>query len=633
MKIVRLLRKRRWLVEAIHGFLIGAALLGSFLLRFDFVLPPFYRRQFLEVLPIVLGVKLTVFTAFQLRHLAWRHVGMAELFRLARAVLVASAASTVVIRVWIGPSYPRSLCALDLLLCLAFLGGVRLLARVITERETRRLVSGDQRNVLIYGAGEAGVAVLREIQSRPGSSYRVVGFLDDDRDKWDLRIHGVRVLGAKADLHRFVTAHQVHEILIAMPSATGSKITEILAACHAAGVRCKTIPGLSELIDGKNLVRRIRDVNLEDLLGRPPVRLFADDVRTKLRGRVVLVTGAGGSIGSELCRQIAQFEPAALVALDCAETALYEIDQEIRDRFPGVAFFPEVGNIQNPHRLAEVLSAYSPAVLYHAAAYKHVPMMEAHVFEAFENNVVGTLNVARAAVDFGVEDFVLISSDKAVRPANVMGATKRMAELIGLSMNGRGTRFMTVRFGNVLGSNGSVIPLFLKQIAAGGPVTVTDPTMRRYFMTIPEAALLVLQASAMGQGGEIFVLDMGEPVQILDLARNLILLSGFRPEEDIRIAFTGIRPGEKLYEELSAYEEDTVPTPHEKIRIFLGKGPTREELTDYMRRLREVCATRDMKNLVLGLKEVVPEYNPSAHILRRALKQPEPDPKLALSTT
>jgi FlaA1/EpsC-like NDP-sugar epimerase len=424
-------------------------------------------------------------------------------------------------------------------------------------------------------------------------------------------------LGGSKTLAEVARKYRVEEVLIALPNATGCEVTVILEQCRAAGIGAKRIPALAELMDHKVLVDQIRDVRLGDLLGRPPVRLDPALIRARLTGRVVMVTGAGGSIGSELCRQIARYAPRALVGFDNAETALYQIDQELREEFPDVPFYPEIGSIQNRRRLDEVFRDHRPASVYHAAAYKHVPMMEAHLFEAVENNVFGTRNVVRAATASGVEDFVLVSSDKAVRSTNVMGATKRLAELICLAA---GSNFCAVRFGNVLGSNGSVIPLFKRQIAAGGPVTVTHPEIRRFFMTIPEAAELVLQAAAMGEGGEIFVLDMGEPVRIQDLARNLILLSGLKPDVDIRIEFSGIRPGEKLYEELNGIEEDTVPTRHAKIRIFTGPGAAGETVSRCLEELRRSTESRDTAGVVLSLKELAPDYNPSSFLLRRAFK-------------
>ncbi len=386
---------------------------------------------------------------------------------------------------------------------------------------------------------------------------------------------------------------------------------------------------MAEIIDGSGLTPQIRDVAVEDLLGRTPVRLDQDRISAKLHNRTVLVTGAAGSIGSELCRQIARFRPAAIVGYETAETPLFQLEQEMARSFPDVPFHPAIGSIQNTRRLAEVFTEHQPAIVYHAAAYKHVPMMEAHSFEAVENNVSGTLNVALAADRYGAEDFVMISSDKAVRPTNVMGATKRLAELVIRSLQNGKTKFVSVRFGNVLGSNGSVVPIFKQQIARGGPVTVTHPEMRRFFMTIPEACQLVLQSSTMGQGGEIFVLDMGEPVRIVDLARNLILLSGLRPDEDIKIEFTGTRPGEKLFEELNTHDEDTLPTYHEKIKIFAGVTLPWPTMERHLAHIQSACATRNLDELILTLKDLLPDYNPSSAILRKVL-QSKP---LAISTT
>jgi FlaA1/EpsC-like NDP-sugar epimerase len=612
MKAV-LLKHRRLLTEASQMGVAAAALVAAFLLRFEFTLDPLNSRLLTVALPLLLLVKFPIFRAFGLRDLAWRYLGFQDLARIAAANLAASIGATVVVRLMIGSAFPRSIHVLDLLLCLTFMVAGRSLARIVFEAQR----PAGAKRILIYGAGNAGATVLAEIRANPQLGYEVAGFLDDNPQKRDLRLNGSLVLGGRKALPALAAKHRVEEVLIALPNATGSELTAILEQCRAAGVAAKRVPALSELIHHKVLVDQIREVRLEDLLGRAPVRLDQTAVRSRLRGRVVMVTGAGGSIGSELCRQIARYLPRAIVGFDNAETALYQIDQELREQFPEIAFYPEIGSIQNRRRLDEVFRDHRPAFVYHAAAYKHVPMMEAHLFEAVENNVFGTRNVVRAATGSGVEDFVLVSSDKAVRSTNVMGATKRLAELI---CSAAGPEFRAVRFGNVLGSNGSVIPLFQRQIAAGGPVTVTHPEIRRFFMTIPEAAELVLQASAMAQGGEIFVLDMGEPVRIQDLARNLILLSGLKPDIDIRIEFSGIRPGEKLYEELSGTDEDTVSTRHAKIRVFTGKGPGPDAVSRCLESLRRSTNERDAAGVLLALKELAPDYNPSSFLLRKALK-------------
>ncbi|MEI9811412.1 MAG: nucleoside-diphosphate sugar epimerase/dehydratase [Acidobacteriota bacterium] len=571
-------------------------------------------------LPWVLAIKLLTYRVFGLRHMAWRHIGFEDLLRIVSANAAASLFVAGTLRALIGPAFPRSIYILDGLLCVVLDAGTRAVIRILFDLSRSPLRPGVRR-VLIYGAGQAGVTLLNEFRRQPEPTAHVAGFLDDDPSKRDMRLHGVRVFGGRQDLLPTVSKLFVDEVLIALPTASGNDITEILARCHQARVSAKRVPALSEILENKILADQIREVRIEDLLGRPPVRLEDGPVRTQIEGQIVLVTGAGGSIGSELCRQIARHAPAAIVGLDQAETALYEIEQELQAAFPGLLFCPEIGSVQNRTRLDEVLEHHRPRAIYHAAAYKHVPMMEAHLFEAVENNVFGTRNVARAAACWGVRELVVISSDKAVRPANIMGATKRAAELVSVLESSQDLKTVAVRFGNVLGSNGSVIPRFRQQIARGGPVTVTHPEMRRFFMTIPEAAQLVLQAGAMGLGGEIFVLEMGEPVRILDLARKMILLSGLRPEVDIPIRFSGLRPGEKMYEELSAYEENTTATGHRQIRVLTGAAPDREALAREFEQLRDAVHTRDSAGAVMALKELVPEYNPSTGLLRSLLQE------------
>jgi FlaA1/EpsC-like NDP-sugar epimerase len=387
---------------------------------------------------------------------------------------------------------------------------------------------------------------------------------------------------------------------------------------------------MADLIDKRGLMAQIRPIKVEDLLGRKPVRLEETRISSRLDGKAVVVTGAAGSIGSELCRQIARFHPKALVALEVAETALFHLEREMKSSFPELRFFGEIGNVQDSCRVSEVFDKYQPSIVYHAAAYKHVPVMESHIFQAVENNVLGTWNVARQAEMHGVSHLVLISSDKAVQPVNVMGLTKRVAEIVINSMPRINASSLSVRFGNVLGSNGSVIPLFQDQISRGGPVTVTHPDMERYFMTIPEAAQLVLQASAMGKESEIFVLDMGQRVKIVDLATNMILLSGLEPEKDIRIQFSGVRPGEKLYEELSAYEEGTAPTDHEKIKVFCGVGRPWNEVEARLNGIRTSCETRDIQELVILLRDLVPEYTPSTFVLEQVAASLQPAAKVLI---
>jgi FlaA1/EpsC-like NDP-sugar epimerase len=624
----RLGRLRSWFLLGIQAVIFLAAGVVAFLLRFELIIPP------AEWAPLYFGLcawtlaKLLVFRVLGLDRGWWRYVSVPDLVRLLAANVLGSTFAGISLLVFAPPGFPRSVFALDFLLCFVMTAGVRLAVRVVFEA-ARQTSVGAKKRTLIYGAGAAGVTLLREVRRNSALAYEVVGFIDDSPEKVGTWIQRAKILGSGSDLPFVVRAHGVELVLIALPSATGSQMTAILNRCHEAGVSYKTVPGLAELLKADGLAAQVRDVAVEDLLGRNQVRLEENQIRATLEGKVVLVTGAAGSIGSELCRQIARFHPAGIVGFEIAESPLFEIDREMRQAFPLVPFYPEIGSIQNRARLDEVLRQYSPSVVYHAAAYKHVPLMEAHVFEAIENNVFGTYNLAVAAAENGVEDFVMISSDKAVRPTNIMGTTKRVAELLLLALQNGRTKYVAVRFGNVLGSNGSVIPIFKKQIAAGGPVTVTHPEMRRYFMTIPEACQLVLQAAVIGKGGQICVLDMGEPVKIVDLARNLILLSGLRPDRDIKIGFTGMRPGEKLYEELNTMLEDTAPTTHEKIRIFVGNGMPEGDMEEWLRCLGEICKTRDAGRLVLALKEIVPDYSPSAHLLKRVI---EPRGRYAVAT-
>jgi FlaA1/EpsC-like NDP-sugar epimerase len=604
-----------WMVQTCIFALAG---ITAFLLRFDLSLPRIQVAHLGYALSIWVVVKSIVFRVARLDRGWWRFVSLSDLPRIAIGNLVGSFLGTLAI-LWIAPrGFPRSVYVLDLLVCSLLTVGVRLAVRIVVEA-SKLDPAGEKKRTLIYGAGGAGRSLLVEIRQNGALPCQVVGFIDDNSAKAELEMHGVKVLCGGDALTATAQKHRIDTVLIAIPSASGEEMTRILRRCQDAGVSFKTVPALGEIIKSNSLAKQIRNVAVEDLLGRSPSRLDEQEISGKVQGKVVLVTGAGGSIGSELCRQIAQFGPKTIIGYEISENALFHLNLEMTEHFPGVTFYPEIGSVQNAERLADTLSFYRPSILYHAAAYKHVPMMEAHVFEALENNVFGTYETALAAAEHGLEDFVMISTDKAVRPTSIMGVTKRLAELAVNSLQNGGTRFVSVRFGNVLGSNGSVIPLFKKQIAAGGPVTVTHPEMQRYFMTIPEASQLVLQASSMGRGGEIFVLDMGKPVKIVDLARNLILLSGLRPDEDIRIEFTGIRPGEKLYEELHSFGESTLPTRHEKVKIFAGPALAYDQMREPLEVLRQICALRDITQLVLRLKEIVPEYNPSSHVLRRAL--------------
>ncbi len=539
----------------------------SYWLRFNLDIPLEYGQNFFQTLPWVVVLQAVCFHGFGLYKGMWRYASLPDLKRIAMAVgLAALAVPVLVYMLQLARPVPRSVLIMDPVLLLLIMGGSRILYRGWKERRLYNLASMSGRPVLVLGAGDAAVSLIKELTR--STEWRVVGLLDDDPRKMGLLLQGQRILGQLTDLEHWSRELEVETAIVAMPGASHSRRRRAVDLCTAAGVKALTVPAMEDLVGGKVTISQVRRVELDDLLGRDPVELDMDGLHGWLDRRVVLVTGAGGSIGSELCRQLARFQPERLVLLDHSEFALYQIQQEFRDRRPDLPVVCAIGDVKSGERVRQVMEAQRPSVVFHAAAYKHVPLMEEeNAWEAVRNNALGTLVLARAAQAAGVEKFVLISTDKAVNPTNVMGATKRLAEMICQALQGTdGTRFVMVRFGNVLGSAGSVIPRFKEQIERGGPVTVTHPEIMRYFMSIPEASQLVLQAGLMGRGGEIFVLDMGEPVKIVHLARDMIRLSGFS-ESEIRIVFSGLRPGEKLYEELLADDEQTLPTPHPKLRI------------------------------------------------------------------
>jgi len=552
----------------------------------------------------------------------WRHTSAYDVVRIFAANTVGSLASGVGIVLLLGPrSIPRSVYIIDWMVCCFLTVGGRLAVRGLVNTTWSKQAEGARTRTLIYGAGSAGQALLRELLQNQNLMSEVIGLIDDDPRMAGLNLQGKRVLGTGESIGALVRKHDIKIVLIAIPSATGQDMARILKRVLDAEVKFKMVPSLGELIQGAELGKQIRDVAVEDLLGRKPVILDQQLIRERIQGKVVMVTGAAGSIGSEICRQIASFHPLALVGFDEAETPLFQIDRELRRRFPELVFHPEIGNITRPDTLRRVMQTWKPSIVYHAAAYKHVPMMEKQVFAAVENNIFGAWQVALAAIEHGVEDFVLISTDKAVHPTSMMGATKRTAELVirALQQESR-TRFVSVRFGNVLGSSGSVVPIFKEQIAAGGPVTVSHPEMRRYFMTISEAAQLVLQALTIGKGGEVFVLDMGEPVKIVDLARNLILLSGMQPDREIEIRFSGVRPGEKMFEELSLKDEHLVPTSHTKIKNFVcDYDVDSRQIKAHLSELQSILEEQDVVRLVQVLKKLIPDYSPSSWLLNTSL--------------
>jgi FlaA1/EpsC-like NDP-sugar epimerase len=607
------LKYRYALIFSSQAVLIVLTYYASFLLRLDTDLDAANRAMFWKTLPFVLVIKLVLSYQCGLMHGWWRYVGISDLVDISKASLLSSSLIFCLVEAVLRlPGYPRSVVVIDLFLTIMVLGGARFAVRAYTERAR---TYGAQRNTLIVGAGEAGSAIVRELKQNSTLNYNPVGFVDDDLSKKGVKIHGVRVLGSTDALHELIIEHHASCVMIAIPQAKGRLVERIIAKCRECKVDFKILPRIGELINKPASISQVRQLRVEDLLEREPVSLDLDQIRGRIQDKVLLVTGAGGSIGSELVRQAAELNPRQLVLLDRSENDLFKLGHELSRKFPLLDYVPVVGDIQDVTLLRDVFATHRPQSVFHAAAYKHVPMMERNCFQAVTNNIFGTYNVALMARQYRVEDFVLISSDKAVNPTNIMGVTKRVAELIMQGLQDNTTRFMAVRFGNVLGSNGSALPLFEQQIAAGGPVTVTHPDARRYFMTIPEAVQLVLQASSMGKGGEIFVLDMGEPVRILDLVRNLIRLSGFEPDRDIKIDFVGLRPGEKMFEELKLEGEDVRPTAHEKIRLLTGSRTTFEQMSSWLDELSVLVQAKNVHGLVTKLVMIVPEYWPSPEII------------------
>ncbi len=604
-------RYRRLFLLPVDVLLVALSLVLAYLIRFEWSIPPGQRHMLALGLAVAVVVKPAFFFFAGFYRRLWRYASIPDLVHIVKTVFVACLAGTVVTLFFTHfQEYSRTIPILDWVLLNGLIMGRSLGWRVLLERQSR---TRDRRGepVLIAGAGMAGRMLLHEIRQNPDMNLWVVGFMDDDPGKIGARINEVPVLGRIGDLRRLARLHHVRKVIIAIPSAPSKLIRRVVRQCHDASLEVQTLPAITDMLDPKRLAAQLRDVNLEDLLGRDPVRLDSDAIAAYLAGRRVLVTGAGGSIGSELCRQVARFRPKELFLLEVAETPLHEIQLELERDHPELAVTPVLADVRDRQQVTEVLETARPQVVFHAAAYKHVPMMEYYPVEAVKTNVLGTRNVAEAAGEAGVERFVMISTDKAVNPTNVMGATKRVAEMLVQCLGGQcDTEFVTVRFGNVLGSNGSVVPLFKEQIQRGGPVTVTHPDVIRYFMTIPEAAQLVLQAGSMGLGGEIFLLDMGEPVKIVDLARDLIRLSGLEPEEDIPIEFTGLRPGEKLFEELLTSGEGIKPTRHEKILIADACGADARAIDRHVQELI-FCVRKGSGDLaVQKLQEIVPEYRP-----------------------
>jgi len=618
-----LLRFRRPLIILVHVAAFAASLMFSFLLANNMQFKSSWLvEQYPSLLLSFVIIKLAIFGLFKQYRGWWRYVGITDLIGIAAASLVST---LIIVILWFtvlnATSIRRSwyfqniteisqgVFMADMFATILLLAGVRVAIRLYHE-EFRAVESGRLKRFLIVGAGNAGEALLREIHRMPVVQYEVIGFIDDNPLKQGTSIHGIPILGTVGQLPEICAEYDVEEIAIAMPSASHHQLRRVIQVAEGTKIRFRTVPSITDIASGRFRVSQIRDVHINDLLGREVVQLDLHLIEAFARDKVILVTGAGGSIGSEMCRQLCNFEPKLLLLIEQAENPLFCIERELSSQFPKVPTKAIICDIIDKHRTEEIFARYKPDVVIHAAAHKHVPLMELNPGEAVKNNVLGTKTVADAADRYGTGNFVMISTDKAVNPTSIMGSSKRIAEMYIQDLNNTSkTHFVTVRFGNVLGSNGSVVPIFKEQIAQGGPVTVTHPEMKRYFMTIPEASQLVLQAATMGKGGEIFVLDMGEPVKIVDLARELITLSGFRPGEDIQISFTGPRPGEKLFEELSIKGEDMQPTRHPKIGIWKNIPMNHDKLLSGIKELIDIAKTQDRNAIIRKIKELVPEYS------------------------
>ncbi len=604
------------LLIVVDIILVNIALYGALLIRFDGGIPVQYIQSFYNLSPIFTLIRILCFYFFGLYKRLWQYASIGELLSVVGAVTVGTAVNVSLTYFIIeGGSLPlpRSVFLLSWLLCIFLIGGSRLTWRLIRDYGLK-FQNGDEKGktVLIVGAGDTGVLVAKELRRHYGNGIKIVGFVDDDPDKQKLKVLNLPVLGNRDNLPKLINKFSVEEVIIAIPSLDGSEIREIVSLCHETEVKVKILPGMYDILEEKVTVNHIREVQVEDLLGREPVKVDLEGISGYLKNKVVLVTGAGGSIGSELCRQILKFLPAKLLLLDNCENNVYDIEMELRNTDPEVELIPLVKDIKDKKAIEDIFCHYKPCVVYHAAAHKHVPLMEANPEEAIKNNVMGTYNVAQASDKYGAQKFVLISTDKAVNPTSIMGASKRLAEIIIQYLDKTSkTNFVAVRFGNVLASRGSVVPLFKKQIAEGGPVTVTHPEMVRYFMTIPEAVELVIQAGVLAKGGEIFVLDMGEPVKILDLAKNLIKLSGFKPGKDIEIVFTGIRPGEKLYEELLTAEEGTTATTHKRIFVAKPNGLDSALIEELIQNINSHKFPTNMQETEELIRKFIPQFRAS----------------------
>lgn len=612
-------RYRRLGIAILQLLITVLAYVACFMVRFEFDIPAADYNVMINTLPILIVIRLAAYYYFRLYSGEWQFVSMQDLSNISRSIFWGSVIFLIAM-VFVNrlQGYPRSIILLEAVFNFVLTSGIRFSFRFL--RESRLGVSSKiLKHAIIAGAGKAGVLVLNEIRTNQRLGIHVVGFVDDNSSKIGTDIQGVPVLGKTDDIPELAEKYRVDEVIITIPSAGYKDVVRVSEIAQGARVKPKVLPSLGKLIEEDGLVGQLKDVSLDDLLGRQTVKFKRESdlklIREEIRGKGVLVTGAGGSIGSELCRQVANFSPRLLILLDRYENSLYELELTLKRRFPDQPILSVVGDILDSAKVDGLLRQNRINLVYHAAAYKHVPLMEREPAEAVRNNVFGTLNVARLAAENHVDKFVLISTDKAVKPANIMGATKRVAEKIlkGLACNGNGTKFIAVRFGNVIGSNGSAIPIFQRQIAEGGPITITHPEVTRYFMSIAEAVQLVMTAGAMGKGGEIFLLDMGEPIKITDIATKLIHFSGLKPGKDIEIVFVGLRPGEKLHEELYWQGEGIVPTDNKKITVLQSDSLHPGELFSQIEMLKECESRKDLSKMFGLLEEIVPEAEINHH--------------------
>ena len=601
---------RHYLVVLVESALIVITyLVAAMLVSFRLQVPAIFIRT----IPLVLVIKLAIFYEFGLFRGWWCYVGMNDALDITRASTFSSILMlSIMVPLSTLPAHTIAVLFVDLVLTIAGLAGGRFAVRAYTEAAMTKLHA--HRKTIIVGAASTGNELARELLHHPDLDYNPVGFVDDDPTKRGLRINGVEVLGSTGNLEEIIRRHEIETVMIAIRLASGDLVRRILDICSKCKVEFKIVPTLAERLNGSSFTL-LRNVAMEDLLGREPVRLEVENITAKIQNKVTLITGAAGSIGSELVRQAARFSPRKLILFDRSENDLFKLSNELKNHFPTLRFASCIGDVADVRTLRDVFARERVNLVFHAAAYKHVPMMETNCFQAVTNNIYGSCNVALVSREHEVEDFIMISTDKAVNPTSVMGVTKRVAELAVLALQNGSTLFSAVRFGNVLGSNGSVVPIFRQQIAEGGPVTVTHPDAVRYFMTIPEAVQLVLQASAMGRGGEIFVLDMGKPVSVLELARNMIRLAGITHGRNIEIVFTGLRPGEKLFEELRLDDENLRQTSHEQIRVLNSVLPDIRQVNVWLDDLSAILAARNVNALVQKLKEIVPTYTPSKELL------------------